>query len=389
MPIDLKRILRPGKRPPGNGRSRPDSGSLSARWAAWTRRLGAGLKSLVRRLARLPERLRRKRSPTQHRVERDHSYLFTARNHAGSRNRRYTVHVPTGYDGLSPLPLVMVLHGCLQTHLDIRRISGFDAIADREGFLLVYPYITSYRGLRGRNCWGWWFRNEITPGQGEVEDLWRIIEEVRGRYPVDPRRIHVTGLSAGGGMAVAMMVAHVDRIASGAVVAGAAYSETAQAVGFVGYNKGRFKPVGKIVQAMNAAMGARKRPLPILIVHSHDDATINIQSALNIRDSWAACFECDLQEAGKRRGESGSTRWEQIRYRGGPTGTLIETLFLSGPGHGWYGGAPGDFSYPEAPDISTMIWSFFADHAHEASAETLARRQPPEGPPTSERAHSS
>ncbi len=285
------------------------------------------------------------------------------------------LHVPAGYDGLKPLPLVMVLHGCHQTHLDIRQVSRFDDLADREGFIVVYPFVTRYSGLRSKNCWGWWFANEITPGQGEVEDLWQIIEEVKGHYPIDPRRIHVTGLSSGGGMAVAMMVAHVDRIASGAVVAGAPYSETARAVGFVRFNKGVFKPIRKIVQAMDTAMGPRKRPLPILVIHSHDDATVHIQSAQNIRDSWAACHRLDLREAAEaRRGSTGSTHWEHIRYRQRGGQTLIETLFLTGPGHGWYGGAPGNFSFPEAPDISSLMWTFFDTHVHEASAHALSAK---------------
>ncbi len=276
------------------------------------------------------------------------------------------LHVPTGYTGRRDLPLVIVLHGCQQTHLDIRKISRFDAIADRDGFVVVYPYITSYSGLRSKNCWGWWFRNEITPGQGEVEDLWQIVEEVKGLYRIDPRRIHVTGLSAGGGMAVAMMVAHADKIASGAVVAGAAYSETARAVGFFRYNKGTFKPVRKIVRAMDDAMGPRKRPVPIMIVHSHDDATVNIQAALNIRDSWAACHQLDLRKrVDTNSGMSGKAGWEHIRYHGEYGQSQIETLFLSGPGHGWYGGAHGNYSYPEAPDISEMMWSFFQAHVHE------------------------
>ena len=110
-----------------------------------------------------------------------------------------------------------------------------------------------------------------------------------------------------------------------------------------------------------------------MVVHSHEDETVNIQAAKNIRDSWAACHQLDLQQrAGTSSGTTGKTRWEHIGYRGGHRQTLIETLFLSGPAHGWYGGGPGNYSYPEAPDISKMIWSFFNTHIHEASARELS-----------------
>ena len=160
----------------------------------------------------------------------DFSHTFLARAYPGSRTRRYRVHLPGGKATRGPLPLVMVLHGCRQDNLDIENISGFNEIADKHGFLVVYPFITSYRGLRNRNCWGWWFGREIHAGAGEVEDLWQIIDEVSQHYAVDANRIHVTGLSSGAGMAVAMMVAHADKIASGAAVAGVPYAEKAEAV---------------------------------------------------------------------------------------------------------------------------------------------------------------
>ncbi len=294
-------------------------------------------------------------------------YQFEPRDYRGSRRRRYLVHLPPKYQSRGELPLVMVLHGCRQTEADIRRISDFDAVADREGFIVVYPYVTSYSGMRNRNCWGWWFRDEIQPGSGEVEDLWQIIREVCDRYRVDQRRIHVTGLSSGGGMAVAMMVAHANRIASGAVVAGVPYGETARAVGMMRFNRGSFRPVSQIAHGMERTMGRRKRAVPIFIVHSHDDATVNIQAAHNIRDSWGACFHVGTENPmSLRMGIVGKTPWEHKKYRDVGRRTLIETLYLWGVGHGWYGGKPGHYSYTEAPDISSRIWAFFRDHTHEA-----------------------
>ena len=179
----------------------------------------------------------------------DETHTFRSRSYPGSRTRRYLVHVPRRTIVRRSRPLVVVLHGCNQDNRDIEQISGFNQLADRHGFLVAYPYITSYRGMRNRNCWGWWFDREIHAGSGEVEDLWQIIEEIKSRYAVDPRRIHVTGLSSGAGMAVAMMVAHADKIASGAAVAGVPYAEKAVAVRHA-YNKTpRNRPVVSIVSS--------------------------------------------------------------------------------------------------------------------------------------------
>jgi poly(hydroxyalkanoate) depolymerase family esterase len=293
----------------------------------------------------------------------DETHTFRARAYPGSRTRLYLVHVPRGTILRRSRPLVVVLHGCHQDNRDIEHISGFNQLADRHGFLVAYPFVTSYRGLRNRNCWGWWFDREIHAGSGEVEDLWQIIEEIKCHYAVDHRRIHVTGLSSGAGMAVAMMVAHADKIASGAAVAGVPYAEKAESVRHAFNRFPRHRPIAACVEAMQAEMGESPRTVPIHIVHSENDATIDIQSAKILRDSWGHCFDADTQHAYKvTNGQVGSASWEHSRYRNGSGKSVIETMFLEGPGHGWYGGNPGNHSFPDAPDIKRSIWKFFVTH---------------------------
>lgn len=335
---------------------------------------GQNLALAIRRIAKKlssPFRIIRKpfvlRKSEKYQVHsRDIEYVFKARTYPGSRTRKYVIHVPPGYTGNKALPLVMVLHGCNQTHRDIKAISAFDTISDRAGFLVVYPFVRAvngYFGMGNQNCWGWWLPSEIRSGAGEVEDLWQIIEEIKTHYNVDSQRIHVTGLSSGAGMTVAMLVAHAGRIASGATVAGVPYYETSRAVKVLQLLRPQHKPVATVVSAMNAELGKNKQPLPIFIVHSLDDETVGMTAAQNLRDSWAQCFGVDITSKMKvRNGSIKNTHWEHTRYRGKNGRTFIETFFLQGPGHGWYGGKPGRFSYPDAPDISKLIWLFFRRH---------------------------
>ena len=293
----------------------------------------------------------------------DETHTFHARAYPGSRTRHYLVHVPRGSIVRRPRPLVVVLHGCQQDNRDIERISGFNQLADRHGFLVAYPFVTSYRGLRSNNCWGWWFDREIHAGSGEVEDLWQIVEDIKLRYAVNHRRIHVTGLSSGAGMAVAMMVAHADKIASGAAVAGVPYAERAEAVRHAFNKVPRNRPIVAIASAMQSEMGNTPRTVPIQIVHSINDDKVDIQSAKILRDSWGYCFGINTRHSYKvNSGQVGSTNWKHSQYRNDRGKSVIETLFLEGPGHGWYGGNPGDHSFPDAPDIKQRIWKFFASN---------------------------
>ena len=301
-------------------------------------------------------------------------HLFRARPHPGSRNRRYRVHVPGGSRSGKPRPLVMVLHGCNQDNRDIEQISGFSALADQHDFLVVYPFVTSYRGIRNKNCWGWWFDREIHAGAGEVEDLWHIIEEVQQLYPVDPNRIHIAGLSSGAGMTVAMLVVHAKKIASGAAVAGLPYAENAKAVRH-GLNRDpQNRPVVAIVKEMQEELDDYRRAVPIQIIHSAGDETVDINSAYTLRDSWGHCFGVETRWSEQvTTGETAGTAWEHTRFTDEQSQSIIETYFLEGPGHGWYGGPPGKYSFPDAPDVTREIWQFFSTHPRDVSQDSSSR----------------
>ena len=112
--------------------------------------------------------------------------LFAAKSYAGSRDRQYQVFVPSTYTGQSPVPMVMVLHGCRQTELNMINETRFKDLAERDNFIVVYPFITSYDGLRDTNCWGFFLDQHIHKGVGEVEDLHQIALEVEAEFKIDP-----------------------------------------------------------------------------------------------------------------------------------------------------------------------------------------------------------
>lgn len=136
--------------------------------------------------------------------------IYQAGAYPNSEDRQYTVYVPDSYDGATPVPLVVVLHGCNQTHRVAFDEQGWDKTADANGFIVLAPFVTSYEGLRNPNCWGWWsaFDYEVHEGGGEIEDIYRIALEVEGQYNIDPNQRHITGLSAGGFMANVAAVTH-------------------------------------------------------------------------------------------------------------------------------------------------------------------------------------
>ena len=345
------------------------SGSLTALW-----QYAVTLWQLVARgllfFLQIPARWARPRGSNVRKI-------FRARRYRGSRRREFLVHVPPSYERQDHVPLVMVLHGCNQDHVDMQTVTRFDRLADRYGFIVVYPFITSYRGVRLRNCWGWWRHRDIRGGSGEVEDLWGIVNAVRRSYRIDPDRIHVTGLSSGAAMAVAMTVVHGGKIASCATVAGVAYGESIWALG----RYPRVKQTSSTVADMKLAMGANSGLTPLFIVHSVDDSVVGLRAAQGLRDSWITCFGLDADSASVTTGRHGRKPWTLASYNDEEGAAVLDYLVLKEYEHGWYGGAEGPFSVPDAPDVSRMIWSFFARHPRREQRSAARRRAAPAAVP--------
>jgi poly(hydroxyalkanoate) depolymerase family esterase len=293
-----------------------------------------------------------------HGEARDIEYVLKKRRYSGSRDRKYLVHLPPAYRRGGPkLPVVMILHGCDQDHLEIRHVADFDRLADRHGIIVVYPFVTSYEPPRMKNCWAFWSRRHNRAGAGEVEDLWQILGDVRRRFGADEKRLHVAGLSSGGSMTVALLVNRCDKIASGAEIAGLAYSEIPPSFGLMRH---RQKPLERIVAAMEAQMGRKKRRVPLLIVHATGDRIINVNAAAKVQESWALSFGIETSRpAWSKSGTTRGTPWVHRRFKDENGRDSLSTFLLDHNEHGWYGGRDGKYGYADAPAVSETIWGFF------------------------------
>src|SRR5258706_3828497 len=105
--------------------------------------------------------------------------------------RTYLLHVPVTYNGQTALPLVIVLHGTSGQGVDAERITGFNTIADHEGFMVVYP-----DSLVLDRTFRWVIRD--SEGHYDVAFIEALIDRLQKTLNIDSRRIYVTGMSNGG-----------------------------------------------------------------------------------------------------------------------------------------------------------------------------------------------
>ncbi|WP_232374886.1 extracellular catalytic domain type 1 short-chain-length polyhydroxyalkanoate depolymerase [Mycolicibacterium mengxianglii] len=191
--------------------------------------------------------------------------------HAGDRNQvfnsngnhqRYQVHLPPHHDGTTKLPVIVAIHGCGMTGFgwnSMKATTQFNRLADREGFIVVYPTQRLFRDAV--NCWDSTDPREQHRGSGEPALLVGVVRQVIDDYGGDPRRIHVVGASSGAGTAVILAVTYPDVFATVTSVAGGEY----------GLNQvhpedpGATSPEYTARQAW-AQMGERARHVPMLVI---------------------------------------------------------------------------------------------------------------------------
>src|SRR4029078_2311652 len=134
-------------------------------------------------------------------------------------NLRLHAYVPNVV-GPSP-PLVVALHGCTQTADSYDQGTGWSDLADRLGFILVFP--EQQPANNPKNCFSWFLPGDTTRDSGEALSIRQMIAKALAEFEVDRSRIFVTGLSAGGAMASVMLATYPEIFAGGAIVAGLPY----------------------------------------------------------------------------------------------------------------------------------------------------------------------
>ncbi|HEX8238243.1 MAG TPA: PHB depolymerase family esterase [Allosphingosinicella sp.] len=295
-------------------------------------------------------------------------------NPGNLRARRY---VPAGIEG--PAPLVVVLHGCTQDAAVYDHGSGWSTLADRHGFILLFP--EQQRANNPMLCFNWFSGNDTQRGMGEAASIRSMIEAMTKTHEIDPTRIFVTGLSAGGAMASAMLATYPETFAAGAIIAGVAYGCAADVAGAFDCMSGRARSDAGELGARVRRASPHKGPWPrVQVWQGSADRTVVASNADAIVLQWTHLH-------GLAPGPDRSDRVEGYPRRvwlGAKGQPLVEQYTITGMAHGIPLDGAGEDSLGEAGahmlDVglsSTARIAEFFGIAPEAEAE---RRQPGRDP---------
>lgn len=121
--------------------------------------------------------------------------------------------------GIAPgAPLVVILHGCTQSAAIYDHGSGWSHLADRYGFALLFP--EQQRANNMNLCFNWYQPEDAARDRGEAGSIRSMIAQMIAMHALDPARVFITGLSAGGAMTSVMLAAYPELFAAGAIIAG-------------------------------------------------------------------------------------------------------------------------------------------------------------------------
>ena len=184
-------------------------------------------------------------------------------------------------------PLVVVLHGSMQTAEDYNHGTGWSTLADQHCFALLFPQ--QRRSNNTIRAFNWFEPDDSHRGAGEALSIREMIEHVVLDHSIDRQRIFVTGLSSGGAMTSVMLATYPDVFAGGAIIAGLPYGGASSVRRAINRMKGYERPSDKQLDALVRGASTNMQEWPkISVWHGSDDRTVDPSNADAIVRQWQA-----------------------------------------------------------------------------------------------------
>lgn len=267
---------------------------------------------------------------------------------AAQGSRSYRLYIPAKRPA-TPMPLIVMLHGCTQTPEDFAAGTGMNALAEEFGCLIAYPAQPS--GANAQKCWNWYRPEDQARDRGEPALIAGLTRAIWRDYNADPARTYIAGLSAGGAAAVVMAAVYPDVFSAVGVHSGLA--------------AGSAQDIPSAFAAMRS--GSKGRPhrtiVPTIVFQGLADSTVHPENGAAVL-SQALQAMPGLRETTRQGVADGGHRYSTTAHHQPDGRSLAEHWQIVGAGHAWAGGhSAGSYTDPKGPDASRQMLRFFLQHA--------------------------
>ena len=254
------------------------------------------------------------------------------------------------------MPLVVLLHGCKQDALDFAAGTEMNLLADQQQFAVLYPQQISK--ANAGSCWNW-FETGHQTRSGEPGMIAALVKKIvaasHDGLSIDPDRIYIAGLSAGGAMATITAGLFPELFAAVGVHSGLAAGSANNMIGaFSAMRRG--KHAGE--PAANA--------VPTIVFHGTQDQTVHPDNGDHISVGALAALKkagVVLEKTETKVSSKDDKLASRIVYHDASGKAHVEHWQVSQGGHAWFGGsAAGSYTDPQAPSASKAMLAFFMQH---------------------------
>ncbi|WP_205695483.1 PHB depolymerase family esterase [Conexibacter sp. SYSU D00693] len=294
----------------------------------------------------------------------------------------YLRYVPSTYRPGTKAPLLVSVHGCQTTADAEMRSTLWNRVAEREGFVVLYPDVDVVgRLLPGplNQCWKFFSPTTYARGGGDPDAIAQMTRRVVGELDIDRERVYAVGTSAGGLMTSVLASTYAEMFAAVGLV------ETAGFLDGPCFTTGIGIPVQLSAQLARAGMGGRARVVPVIGIGGTADLAFPptciakaVEQGLRTSNLVLGASQTgpiSLRPATvSHERKPGGRSYTVSRFQD-PAGCLVaERWIIDGLAHSWPGGTT-DRKYntdPKAPDGSEAIWPFLRRYTRSTTAMPCA-----------------